>query len=178
MTSLLAALLVAPLAVAAIERPSAPAGAVVSAAKAKATRERKNVMVLFEASWCPWCRRFDDLLADPALAPAWERSYVVAKINVRERGELKRLENPGWEAVMKGLRERDEMDVPYMAIIDARGTKIADSLRPSEGPIPSNAGYPAKAPEIEAFVGTIERTGRFTPEELATLKSRFSPASE
>ncbi len=170
MTALLAAFVLAP---AILDRPAATAPAVLKAAGAKAAREDKKVLVLFKASWCRWCRKFDALLADPELRLAWERSYVVARINVRERGELKNLENPGWEAVMKQLRARDDVDVPYMAILDSGGTKLADSLRLGDGPIPSNAGYPSLPQEIAAFVATIERTARFTPVELRVLKTRF-----
>lgn len=169
MTALLAALVLAS------ARPAAPAQSVVATAQARAAREGKNVLILFEASWCRWCRKFDVLLADPALRAAWERSYAVAKINVRERGEFKRLENPGWEPLMKRLRGRDEMDVPYMAVLDPRGKKLADSLRIGDGPIPSNAGYPALPEEVSAFVATVARTGRFTPDEIGLLKARFAP---
>lgn len=176
MTAILAALALSPLSSGNDARPSAPAEAVIRAAQSRAAREGKNVLVLFEASWCKWCRKFDALLADPTLRPAWQKSYVVAKINVREKGDLKRLENPGWEGVMKRIRQQTEVDVPYMAVLDSKGAKLADSLRFGNGPIPSNAGYPALPQEIDGFVGTVQRTGQFSPQELDLLKSRFVPA--
>ena len=173
MTALVAALVLMPST--SPERPAAPAATVLRTAQTKAKREGKNVLVLFKASWCRWCHRFDDLLADPALRPAWQRSYVVARINIRERGEQKKLENIGWEEVLKTIRGRADLDVPDMAVLDPQGTKLADSLRVGEGPIPANAGYPTRPEEIAAFVGSVGRTGRFSAEEMDLLKSRFAP---
>lgn len=168
MTAILAALVLVPM------RPAAPATAVLNTAQAQAKRESKNVLVLFKASWCRWCGEFEGLLDDPALDSAWKRSYIVARINVRERGEQKALENPGWEEVMRRLRGSDDMDVPYMAILAPSGRKLADSLRVGSGPIPANAGYPAKPDEIAAFEAAIRTTSKFTPDDLQTLDRRLA----
>ena len=64
---------------------------------------------------------------------------------------------------------------PIMAVLIPRGKKLADSLRYGEGPIPANAGFPARPEEIGAFLDVIVKTGRFSPAELDLLKSRFAP---
>ena len=43
----------------------ATADEVVKQAEADAKRQHKNLFVYFHASWCPWCRRMEKLLADP-----------------------------------------------------------------------------------------------------------------
>ncbi|RYG21491.1 thioredoxin family protein, partial [bacterium] len=61
-------------------------------ARAKAKREGKNVLVVFHASWCGWCKRFDKMLEDPKLKPAYEKSFVVLHLDVLENGDKKALE--------------------------------------------------------------------------------------
>ena len=163
-TLILAALLAAP-----------PADRAIADAEARAARSGKNVLVRFTASWCPWCRRFEKLLADPVLGPKFAASYEIVPITVRERGELKKDENPGWENVMLRLRGAKEQDVPYLAILSAKGEKLADSYRGPEAKIPGNAGYPQTPEETAAFLDLIRRTGKaFAPEDVVALRAYFA----
>jgi thiol-disulfide isomerase/thioredoxin len=152
------------------QTPPPSAEQVLRQATVQAARENKNVLVFFSASWCSWCRRLDELLHHPQFAEPFSRSYVLTKIVVRERDELRATENPGWGPTMRRLREAPEQDVPFLAVLDSQGRTLAGSYKP-EGEIPANAGFPRTSDEIEAFIDMIRRTGRgFSAEQRYFLK--------
>ena len=155
-----------------LHSPKTPtANAVVRDALKVARENHKNVAVYFHASWCPWCKRFEKLWASPCFASNFSARYVLAKIDVRERDELRLNENSGWEPLMLKLRGSAEHDVPYLAILSPDGDKIVDSYRSPTGHIPGNAGYPKTQVEIEAFLALIEKTGTgFNSKDLQDLK--------
>lgn len=151
-----------------------PAAEVIRQAGARAAREHKNVLVYFHASWCPWCKRTEKLLADPVFGPKFEQSYVLASIDIREREELRKNENPGWEKALRDLRGAPERDVPYLVALSPTGEKLGDSFRPAEGKIPGNAGFPRTPEEIEGFLKIVRASGEaFTAEDRVELKKWF-----
>lgn len=158
------------IALALLVAPDAPA--VLRQALAQARTEKKNVLLDFRASWCPWRLRMDRLLkADPAFA----RAYVVVPITVRERDSRKAEENGGWEKVMARYRGGGIQDIPYLVWIDPNGVRLADSYA-KDGPLPSNAGYPQTAAETNAFVRTLLRTGRFSQADATWIRRSLRPA--
>ncbi|MDX2065346.1 MAG: thioredoxin family protein [Fimbriimonadaceae bacterium] len=151
--------------------PTAPE--VVNRALALAKRENRPVFLYFRASWCGWCKRTDRLLKDPALAPAFRRSYVIQPIVVRERPDRAYEENDGWANVMLRYRGRADQDVPYYVVLRPDGQVFARSQDP-RGEIPGNGGFPRTESEMDAFVGMIRRTGKFRPAELSQLRSTLA----
>jgi glutaredoxin len=150
------------------------AESVVRDALKQAAIEHKNVAVYFHASWCPWCKRLEKLWDSSRFGPKFSSSFVLAKIDIRERGELVKEENPGWEQEMLTLRGAPERDVPYLAILSQAGTKLVDSYRPTEGRIPGNAGYPKTPVEIDAFLALIAKAAPgFSSQDRTDLRSFF-----
>ncbi len=156
--ALLASILVVALA-SAVQTGSTPpdAAKAVADARAQAKREGKNVLVVFHASWCNWCKRFDKMLDDPKLKPAFEKSYVVLHLDVLDQ---KALENPGGEAVMEKLGGKDA-GLPFYAVVAPDGKKVGDSLQ-TPGKAGTNTGHPSQPNEIAHFMALLKTTAKKT----------------
>jgi thioredoxin-related protein len=78
----------------AAKRPSADK--VLADAKAKAGAEKKNVLLIFESSWCPPCKQFDRFVADQRIHTILDQYFVLATVAVGEEvaGDARR-NNPG-----------------------------------------------------------------------------------
>ena len=138
--------------------PPPAASKLVSEARAQAKRENKNAMVVFHASWCGWCKRFDKMLADGALLGTFDKSYGVVHLDVLENDDKKGEENPGGVETMAALGGKDA-GLPFFAILDSTGKKLADSLR-TPGNAKTNTGHPAAPEEIAHFMTLLEATGK------------------
>jgi len=122
--------------------------------------------VLFSASWCVWCRQFDDLLADTSVGPILASHYVTIQLVTLEIPQRKALENPGSAALMTSLGG-DGNSLPFFAVLDSAGRKVGDSnIMPGGG----NVGFPSAPEEVAAFDRLIARTA---PGATATERARI-----
>jgi thioredoxin-related protein len=64
-----------------------------------AGKEKKNVMIVFHASWCGWCKKFEASINDPSCKDFFEKHFVIKYLDILERGDKKSLENPGAEDI-------------------------------------------------------------------------------
>ena len=86
--------------------------------------------------------------------------YVLTKLDVMENGEKKAaLENPGGDKVMSDLGGA-KSGLPFFAILDAQGKKLADSNALPGG---KNIGHPAAPEEVDAFETILKRTAPKMP---------------
>jgi thioredoxin-related protein len=129
---------------------------VLADAKAKAGAQKKNVLLVFETSWCPPCRQFDRFLADQRMRSIFDQYFVVATLAVGEEvaGDARK-NNPGSaELLLKlgGVRS-GSTGVPFIFVIDPQGKIIVTSVRivPGQG-IGDNIGYPTEPEETEWFM--------------------------
>ncbi|MCX6132929.1 MAG: thioredoxin family protein [Ignavibacteriales bacterium] len=167
LSSVILFLLASALTVSGQAKKPAEAEGILSAAIQKAESTNKNVLLIFHASWCGWCKRLDAALEDPTLRDLMEENYVITRLDVLESGEkTQTLENPGGKKIMNGLGG-ETSGLPFYAFLDAKGKKIADS---NVMPKNQNIGYPGSLEEISAFESLLKKTApKLTGGQLATI---------
>lgn len=141
---------------------------VLQPAYAKAAAENKNVLLIFHASWCGWCRKMDSCLLDPAVKPLIEKSYTVVHLTVYESKNKKHLENAG---ALDFLTRNGGADkgLPYWYVLDKTGTVLSNAeYKPGQ-----NAGCPATEEEVAYFIKVLKNTSALTDDELTMIKKRF-----
>lgn len=125
-------------------------------ASAAAKKDGRNVLVIFHASWCGWCKRFDKFLDTTEEGKLVKGGLEVVHITVLENPAHKADENAGGLELMVKLGGKDA-GLPFMAILDAKnGKMLANSLQKA-GDVRSNTGYPAAPEEIAHFVSMLQK---------------------
>ena len=161
----LALCFVAPLALTAKSQTSAET--ILSQAEMQAAQQHKSVFVLFHASWCGWCRRFETYLDSPDVRPIIEKYFVVARINAMEQmGKHPELNSPGGEKLLKQFGGAGAM--PFIALLDSEGRLVVNSNAPTSG----NIGFPAEPGEIDWFMKMMAKAvPSMTSHEAQTLET-------
>jgi thioredoxin-related protein len=141
---------------------------ILQPAYAKAAAENKNVLVIFHASWCGWCRKMDTALQDAAVKPLMDKSYEVVHLTVYESPNNKHLENKG---ALSFLTKHGgaEQGLPYWYILNKEGKVLSDS-KDEAG---QNTGCPATEAEVAYFTREIKKTSSLSDNEVAVIKKRF-----
>ena len=153
---------------------TASSGEILKEALAKAADSHKNVLIIFRASWCGWCRKMDAGLTDRKLSSLFDNNYIIVHLTIDETDSKKSLENAG-AAELRKKYHGDRQGLPYWFILDAGGNFLADSrLRKSEAdPNPVNVGCPASNEEINYFIMVIRRTSSLNTAQLTLIKEWF-----
>jgi thioredoxin-related protein len=153
---------------------SEPADKIVMAASRLAATENKNVMIVFHASWCGWCRKFEASISDSACKDFFERSYVVRYLTVLESEKNKNDENTGAIDLFNKYGGKGS-GLPYFLIFDDSGKLLANSKMKVTNPVEKeiNIGCPASDQEVDAFIEIVKRTSKITDKEIAAIKERF-----
>ena len=130
----------------------------ITKASQDAAKSGKNVLVIFHASWCGWCHRFDKVLDTTDEGKIVKSGLEVVHITVMENDEKQKLnENAGGIELMEKLGGKDA-GLPFMAILDAKtGKMITNSMyTPAGKDKPTNTGYPGEPAEIVHFGKMLE----------------------
>jgi thioredoxin-related protein len=153
-----------------------PASRILADAYKQAAKEKKNVMVIFHASWCGWCKKLDASIEDPSCKEYFDRSYVIVHLTILESKDKKNLENPGAEDLFNENGGKGG-GIPYFLIFDKNGSLLADSkFKPEKAGAdakPSNIGCPAADDEVAAFVEKLKKTSKISDNEILAVTERF-----
>ena len=141
---------------------------VLKEARSMAAKEDKNVLVIFHASWCVWCRKMDTSLNDPSVKAFFDKNFVITHLTIDEPENKNHLENPG----AKELNEKwggKEQGIPFWVVMNKDENILADSQREPG----KNVGCPATDEEVAHFINVLKKTTGITNEEIAAVEKRF-----
>lgn len=149
------------------------ASQIMAEAEAQASAQNKSILVIFHASWCSWCRRFEQFIASKDVEPVITRHFVIARVDVQERDDKKPLDTPGGDELMAKLGSQDANGLPFFAFLDSGGKLIANSLRPVPGKNQSeNIGHPVAPEEVDWFLVMLHKAvPTLTPGESAAVET-------
>jgi thioredoxin-related protein len=153
-----------------------PADKVLSDACKQAAAEKKNVMIIFHASWCGWCKKLEASINDPACKEYFDKNFVIRYLTVLEAKDKKNLENPGANDLFEQNGGKGG-GIPYFLIYDKKGKLLADSkmdVKKPTGVVRSNMGCPAQDEEIAAFIETLKKTSKINEAQITAITKRFA----
>src|ERR1051325_8670914 len=118
----------------------------------------RPVLVIFHASWCGWCKKFEKYLGSADIKPIADKYFVTTYVTVEERGEKKGLNTPGGDDLMKHLG--GPAGLPFFAFLDPGGATIANSIRLGKnGKVEGNIGHPDKPYEVDWVMNMLAKAG-------------------
>ena len=140
-----------------------------------AAAENKNVMIMFTASWCIWCKKMDASMTDSTTREYFNSSFVTRHLVVDESAPYKHLENPGATA-FRTKYFGEGHGIPFWLIFDKEGKLLADSKMREKGEGIEkgvNAGCPATEKEVDYFISVLEKTSSISKEQTENVRKRF-----
>ena len=148
-----------------------PADKILKTSLQQAKVGKKNVMIIFHASWCGWCKRLDKAINSPELKKIFNDNWVITHIDVLERsGKIDSLENPGGQEMMKKYGG-EKAGLPFCVFVDKAGKMITSS---NAMPDNSNIGYPGAKEEIALFADVLKRSSKkINDQQLTTIIDYF-----
>jgi thiol-disulfide isomerase/thioredoxin len=157
------------------EKPET-AGKIMDDAFNVASKEGKSVMIVFHASWCGWCKKFEASVTDPSCKDFFEKHFIIKYLDILERTDKKSLENPEAIEVFNKYGGQGG-GIPFFLIFDKDRTLLSDSkIRAAgDGPEkpPQNIGCPASEEEIVAFIKILEKATKVSSAEKTAITERF-----
>jgi thiol-disulfide isomerase/thioredoxin len=157
------------------EKPD-PAGKIMDEAYKLGAREGKSVMIVFHASWCGWCKKFEASIGDPLCKDFFDKHFVIRYLDILERADKKNLENPDATDVYNKYGGQGG-GIPYFLIFDKNRTLLADSKiktsPDSADRSAQNIGCPASAEEVAAFIQILEKATKISDAEKIAISERF-----
>jgi thiol-disulfide isomerase/thioredoxin len=162
-------------AISAQEKPET-SGKIMDDAFKTAAKEKKNVMIIFHASWCGWCKKLEASITDPSCREFFDKHFVIRYLDILEKPDKKNLENPDATEVYNKFGGKDQ-GVPYFLIFDKNRKLLADSKIKAAGDGPDkpmqNIGCPASEEEVVSFIKILEKATKISNIEKAAITERF-----
>lgn len=172
MRNILIALLFSSLVCAGQSRP-AHTNAILQQARAQAKAEKKNILVVFTASWCYWCGKMKKSLEDVSCKDIFSKNYIIRYLVTQESDAKKHLENPGADS-LKQQHGGEGQGIPYWLVLNENGNLLADSrmLNVTKNMM-ENTGCPATETEVSHWIDVLKKTSTINKEQLETIRKRF-----
>ena len=137
----------------------------------QAKKEKKDIFLMFHASWCGWCKRMDAAMKDDSCKDYFDNNFITIHMVVKESAANKNLENPG-AAEFLAKYKGDKSGIPFWLIFDKKGEMIADCFMGEEGST-SIIGCPASEEEVKLFIERLKVAGPVTADEEKAITARF-----
>lgn len=154
-------------------QPPAPSATeILNAAYKKATTEKKNIFLIFHASWCGWCHKMDSAINDPSCKNLFDDNYLVVHLTVYESPAKKATENKGADELLKQYGVFDK-GIPFWVVLDKDGKLLKDSFLKKDNDTSSIIGCPASVQEVAALVAILKSTSSLTDPELEIISQVF-----
>lgn len=91
----------------------------IDQALAKASKEKKNVIVQLGGNWCIWCLRFADFITkDSLINSTIEKNYEYIHVNIPRRGTP---EAKAAEPLQKRLNNAGRFGYPVLVVLSPNG---------------------------------------------------------
>ncbi len=150
-----------------------PAQHLLDSVLQRAKAQKKNVFVLFTASWCMPCKDLKRGIYDPYNIQFFEKNYVVLVLYGSEHGSKKINENPGTnELAIK--YDGDTSALPYYMILNSKGEKLQDNyIKAKDSDKRENIGFSVIPEELKKFIAILKKTSKLTDGELAMIYDRY-----
>ena len=141
---------------------------VLEPAKAQAAHQHKNILLMFEASWCVYCRRLEKFADAPEIRPILERNFVTAHLTVFEVKDKAVRNNPGGDRLMTTMGG-EAGGLPFFAFLNPEGQLIVNSNRTGPDGQGGNIGYPVQPAEIDWFMVMLRKSAPALTEKEARV---------
>jgi len=137
----------------------------LAGAQTRAAADGKSVLLHLGAPWCPWCHKLEDFLARKDIAAVLAPDFIDLKIDVDRMTNGKQ--------VAERIRGSNQGGIPWIAILDSHGEKLATSDGPQ-----GNIGFPVEPPEIAHFLGMLKKTAkRISAEQLEQIEKSLGESA-
>jgi thiol-disulfide isomerase/thioredoxin len=142
----------------------------------QAGKEGKNVMIVFHASWCGWCKKFEASIEDPSCKGFFDKHFIIKYLDILEKSDKKSLETPGAEELYNQSGGKGG-GIPFFLIYDKNKKLVSDSKIRVAGDGPDkplqNIGCPASNEEVAAFIKILEKAVKINAADKNAITERF-----
>jgi thiol-disulfide isomerase/thioredoxin len=121
-------------------------------AQKQAAAEHKNIMVIYHASWCIWCRKMEAAIMAPECAAYFKEHFNIVYLTISESANKKDLENPGARELLDQYKIKPN-GIPVWLLLDSEA-RLLGSSQMNDG---TDSGCPATENEVRYFLGELKK---------------------